>query len=713
MKTDSDTFSESMRRWLLIIFPALDAALAGDDEARRRVVTGAAALLGGPMVVYLVFVGFDLGYTLVSYLGIVTAICIFAVYFAVRRGPGRWAARIGLVSVFALQLTAIATAPDQFPLVWVMLLPLLMTFFFGRLEGAVWSIGALVLYAGLLANPGLVGIDPDVEFWPAPDRIIDFVFAYLLATVLSIGYETLRHGAQVRLRELIEIQAASEARTRDFNRIGTDLLFELDHDLRITHLSGSWEELTGVAVDQVMGRHLWQNEDHYTLTGWGQSYEKLLDRQPVRDERITLQLKDGRELVIEIRLEPTTSRDGTFTGFRGVGVDVTGRIMAEQELREKDRALEQAARMEAIGQLTSGVAHDFNNLLTVIIGNLEMMQEEDGLDPVVSEHIEQVSTAARSAADLTSKLLAFSRRQSLQPERIDTAELVEDTAGLLARILPETIRVEVRPDQEVNDCLADRSQLQSAIVNLALNARDAMPEGGTLQLSASDVELNSESAAGYEVEPGRFVVLRVTDTGFGMAPETAEHIFEPFFSTKPTGRGTGLGLSMVYGFVRQTGGGVGVKSEPGKGTTIELLIPWADSQVAAAAPRSTLHDSRADGQTILVIEDEAAVRNLVVTMLSRLGYRALSAADGEEGLRLFNEFQPNAVISDVVLAGSRNGIETIAAIRELRPRVPAMFMSGYSDFSDIEGLPDGVPLLAKPFNMAQLQGRLEELLEVS
>lgn len=266
-------------------------------------------------------------------------------------------------------------------------------------------------------------------------------------------------------------------------------------------------------------------------------------------------------------------------------------------------------------------------------------------------------------------------------------------------------------DDEVWGCHVDRSLLENALLNLALNARDAMKGGGILGLVAENVELDADAAATYDVEPGRYVSISVTDTGEGMPAEVVDQVFEPFFTTKPQGEGTGLGLSMVYGFVRQTGGGIRVRSVAGTGTEIELLFPFAQAPVEAPSETPQRAQSHGDGLAVLVVEDETAVRDLVVSMLGRLGYAARAAATGEEALRMFDEERPDLVVSDVVLAGGMTGVDVVNAVRARDACFPALFMSGYSDavFRNEEQLPEGVELLPKPFGIDELAAQLRTL----
>ncbi|MEE4300539.1 MAG: ATP-binding protein [Pseudomonadales bacterium] len=694
------------------LLPSLPKALAGDAAARRDVALAIASFVTAPMLLYLAWASLAFGMPLVSGLALLSSVIVAVLFFVVRRHSAVGIARAALLSVLALQLTAAATAGGQFSLVWVMLIPLVTIFFFGRREGVAWSLAVLAAFTLLLTRPRLFLADPTVSGWPLPGAIEDFVLAYVLTLLLATAWETLRIGSMEHARDALLERARSEERQRDFTEIGTDLLFELDAELRVTFLTGGWRALTGIPEEAVLGLTFMENAEGYTRSGWAPVAEKLAERQPVRDEIVNFHMDDGRELFVLVRADPSFGADGTFLGYRGVGVDETRRLLAERQLREKDRALQHATRMDAVGQLTSGVAHDFNNLLTVILGNLELLRlrlEESEID---QEELDQVAGAARRAADLTSKLLAFSSRQALRPQRLDIMALLAEARALFARTLPENIQVHLEGAEAVAPCRVDRTQLESALLNLALNARDAMPEGGTLVLSATNLHLTGDEAAAAELDAGDYVAIRVKDSGTGMDAELLDHVFEPFFTTKPSGRGTGLGLSMVYGFLRQSGGTVRLESTAGEGTTVELLLPAAADAAAADAPRpEDTGDHDGQGRRALVVEDEPGVRGLVANMLGHLGYSVETAAGGEEAVAAFAARPFDLVISDVVLGGTMDGLAVLAAIREQAPSIPAIVMSGYSDalFRANGERPQGVPLLAKPFGLATLRSTLASL----
>ncbi len=386
--------------------------------------------------------------------------------------------------------------------------------------------------------------------------------------------------------------------------------------------------------------------------------------------------------------------------------DITARVRTEQRLRE-------AQRMEAVGQLTGGVAHDFNNLLQVIRGNLELLEPLLGDSETGRRRLANALHGADRAAQLTRQLLAFARRQPLAPQVVNLSRLVDDMTELLRRTLGEAVTVETRIADDLWNTLVDPAQVESAILNLAINARDAMPGGGRLTVELVNARPGPEAAqeAG-RAETGDFVRLAVSDTGEGMSAETMAKVFEPFFTTKPDGKGSGLGLSMVYGFVRQSNGHVRLESSPGQGTTVSIFLPRSEAPVVeAVVPPRPVAAGR--GQLILVVEDEAAVRAAAVAMLQGLGYRCLEAGDAAAALAMVRAgAKPALVFSDVVMPGPLDIRAFAQALGEEAPEAPILFTSGYADDAIVHDgrLDDGVQLLSKPYSRQDLARRVASLL---
>jgi signal transduction histidine kinase/ActR/RegA family two-component response regulator len=379
--------------------------------------------------------------------------------------------------------------------------------------------------------------------------------------------------------------------------------------------------------------------------------------------------------------------------------EISERQAAESARHQLEEQLRHAQKMEAIGRLSGGIAHDFNNLLTAIRGYSELLMKELK-GSRLREDVEEIYNAADRAATLTGQLLAFSRRQILSPEIVELNQRVMDMSRMLARLIGEHIAIDLHLASDLWPVRADAAQLEQVIVNLALNARDAMPQGGRLSIETLNREIKSKEAPALEISPGSFVELRVRDSGIGIPLEVQGRIFEPFFTTKPKGAGTGLGLSMVYGFVRQSGGTVSVTSAPGQGSTFSLLLPRAgDAAVRTPTPKHLLSTVKGSG-TILIAEDERALRRLSATVLGQAGYRTLEASDGQQALDMFTVHARNIVmlISDVVMP-RMGGIELADRIRQSRPDLPILFVTGYVEQGDaLHQSAAGSAVLLKPFS---------------
>ncbi len=411
------------------------------------------------------------------------------------------------------------------------------------------------------------------------------------------------------------------------------------------------------------------------------------------------------------------ARANAELGRRADALDAANRSL-QAEMQERARVeerLRQAQKMEAIGQLTGGVAHDFNNILQVITGSLERLKRRPDAPRQDRERgLTAALTAAERAAMLTQQLLAFSRQQPLMPASIDVNRLVLGLSTLLSRTLGETIRVDTRLALDLAPAAVDAAQLESALLNLAVNARDAMPQGGRLTIETANVELGAGAAPDGDVPPGHYVRIAVVDNGLGMTPEVLAKAFDPFFTTKPLGRGTGLGLSQVYGFVKQSGGHVEMASEPGRGTRVALYLPRADASDAAGFESDSVVSPPADLRhgTVLVVEDDPDVRAHSANLLRELGYDVLEAEDGAAALSILQAGPAiDLLFTDVGLPGM-NGRELAERARRLRPHLKVLFTSGYAQEALVHGgrLDAGVELLAKPFSITRLADKLRDIL---
>jgi signal transduction histidine kinase len=393
-------------------------------------------------------------------------------------------------------------------------------------------------------------------------------------------------------------------------------------------------------------------------------------------------------------------------------------LLKQIEERERVEAtLRQMQRLEAVGQLTSGVAHDFNNLLTVVIGGAETLSDMLKARPDMQALAAAIVQAGERGAELTQRLLAFSRRQTLQPMEIDCSALVRDMEKLLRRMLPEAISVKTATEGGLWT-FADPGQLENALLNLAINSRDAMLQGGTLSITTGYVPLDQRYRALHpEVNPGEYAMIAVTDDGTGMPKEVLEHVFEPFFTTKDVGKGSGLGLSMVYGFVKQSNGHVAIYSEPGLGTTVRIYLPammtvGERAQVAAQA----VEPAAGGSETVLVAEDDPFVRSYALASLSSLGYRVIEAGDGREALdKLGCAPRVDVLFTDVVMPGGINGWELAERAREIRPGLKVLLTSGYAleTLAERGRVPKGALILNKPYRKIELAKRLREALAAS
>ncbi len=426
--------------------------------------------------------------------------------------------------------------------------------------------------------------------------------------------------------------------------------------------------------------------------------------------------RDRARPYYEVRFNALRDRDGGFVGAFQYGIDVTDRLRDQARLAQAEEQLRQAQKMEAVGQLTGGIAHDFNNLLAGISGSLEIIERRlssgrtDGLD----RFINGAQTSAQRAAALTQRLLAFSRRQTLDPKPTDVNRLVFGMEDLIRRTVGPAIKVEVVGAGGLWPAKVDPAQLESALLNLAINARDAMPAGGRLTIETANKWLDDRGARERDLAPGQYLSICVTDSGTGIPKEVVDRIFDPFFTTKPIGQGTGLGLSMIHGFVRQSGGQVRVYTEEGEGTTMCLYLPRFIGEVGEdIAPEDAIPDD-GSGRTVLVIDDEATVRMLIVEVLEEAGYTAIEADDGPSWLRILqSSVDLDLLITDVGLPGGMNGRQVADAARESRPDLKILFVTGFAENAAIGNghLPPGMAVVTKPFVMTELGNKIAEMLE--
>jgi PAS domain S-box-containing protein len=517
--------------------------------------------------------------------------------------------------------------------------------------------------------------------------------------------ETLEESISQRTGQLL----ATEALIRTFFDHSSECHAVLDEvaggDFRYQEANPATLHLYGKTRDQVIGRT--------TSEMFGAEVAAVLNRHlsialeggaPHRYERF----QDGR--IVEAIATPVLDAARVARRVVVSARDVTERRALEEQLR-------QSQKMEAVGQLTGGIAHDFNNLLTGITGSLDLIGKRvaEGHLATIPRYIDAAQTSARRAAALTQRLLAFSRRQALDPKPTDVNRLVGGMEDLIRRTVGPSIDVEVVGAGGLWLTQIDPSQLESALLNLAINARDAMPDGGRITIETANKWFDYRVAKDRDLPPGQYISLSVTDTGTGMTPEVISRAFDPFFTTKPLGQGTGLGLSMIHGFVRQSGGQVRIYSEIGKGTTMSLYLPRFTGDID---PQDIPHPEpgveAAHGETVLVVDDEEIIRMMIVDVLEEAGYRVVEAADGPAALKIL---QSNAridlVITDVGLPGGVNGRQLADAGRTVRPNLKILFVTGYAENAIVGNgtLDAGMKIITKPFEMTTFAARIQEIIE--
>ncbi|WP_413042919.1 PAS domain-containing protein [Pseudomonas sp. YJ42] len=548
----------------------------------------------------------------------------------------------------------------------------------------------------------------------------------------------LRHSEEQALRRSeAEIRMITDALPILIGYIDRDQRFRFNNHYYKEWFGHSPEWLRGKTVREVLGEEgyaLRQNHIEAVLAGQTISFETSSPH------------RDGQERHSQVQYLPRRDANGQVQGFFVLAQDVTERWQAEQALRELNETLEsrvqertealaevyerlvtemasreqaqealrQAQKMEAVGQLTGGIAHDFNNMLTGIIGGLDLIQRynQSGRHGETQRFIDAAVNSANRAAALTHRLLAFARRQPLNLKRVDLNALVESMRDLMVRTLGSHILIDAMLAPDLWPANSDENQLESALLNLVINARDAMPDGGSLYIATANVHLQRPSEVG-ELAPGRYVSLSVIDSGFGMTRKVLAAAFEPFFTTKPIGQGTGLGLSMIYGFARQAGGHVQIRSEPGNGTEVTLYLPAYKGMASPAAlsEPSKQAPQALQGETVLVVEDDPAVRLLVLDVLGMLGYRALEAAEGDAAAKILQSGEHiDLLISDVGLPGM-NGRQLADIARQHRPGLRVLFMTGYAEQAASSGFLDtGMDMISKPFSVDHLATRVRDML---
>jgi PAS domain S-box-containing protein len=480
------------------------------------------------------------------------------------------------------------------------------------------------------------------------------------------------------------------------------VLWTTDTELRFTSGMGAGLEALGLRAQEMEGKSLFE----YFHTDDPEFIAIAAHRKALAGQSVTYEI-DWQKHVFDSHVQPLKGSDGQLLGVIGVALDITDRKHLADQLRVSQK-------MQAVGELAGGVAHDFNNLLMIVKGHAEMLL--DRIDSSSARHnLEQIQGATERAATLTRQLLAFSRKQVLQPKVLDLNDVVAGMIKMFARVIGENIDLAFLPGSKLAPVKADPGQVEQVLLNLVVNARDAMPDGGRLTIETCNVELDSVSASQHPVmEAGSYVMLIVTDTGCGMDAGTQARIFEPFFTTKGQGKGTGLGLATVYGVVKQSGGFIWVYSEVDHGSTFKIYLPQVKADLERGVPEKTSRGSHPGTETILFVEDEESVRELVRDYLGKSGYRVLEAPDGVQALEIAAAHRGpiHILVTDVVMP-RLSGRELATRITAARPEIKVLYISGYTDDSIFRHgvLEGGVAFLQKPFNLKDLAQKIRQVLD--
>ncbi|MBJ6124211.1 hybrid sensor histidine kinase/response regulator [Microvirga splendida] len=489
-------------------------------------------------------------------------------------------------------------------------------------------------------------------------------------------------------------------------------IYMLDPQGCVTNWNAGAQRIKGYTQDEILGEHFsrfYTDEDKATELP-RRALETAAREGRFESEGWRLR-KDGTRFWASVVIDRIRNDLGEIIGFAKITRDITERRQAQEALAQAQAALFQSQKMEAVGQLTGGVAHDFNNLLTIIVNSLDLLTR-NARDARDMRLIESAQRAAERGAKLTQQLLAFSRRQPLQPALHNPNTLIGGFEAILRRACGELIKLQLALAPHIRSISVDAPQFEAALLNLIVNARDAMPSGGSLRIATGNVTVGENDPALADLKPGPYVSVTVTDTGSGMAPEVLDRVFEPFFTTKEIGKGTGLGLSQVYGFVTQSGGHVKVDSAPDRGTTITMLLPAQSSGSEAVEDEDgTERPAQDTAGTVLIVEDEPAVLEVASDIFDSLGYDVLTATHAQEAVAVLeSDAAIDVMFSDVIMPNGMNGVELSRKAREMRPHLKILLASGYPMSAlPSEGLGEGVSFISKPYRWTELADKLRML----
>jgi two-component system, cell cycle sensor histidine kinase and response regulator CckA len=569
--------------------------------------------------------------------------------------------------------------------------------------------GTFLVLALVVAGSAIQLIRADM---PARQKGTGFSLVVAVAVAGGVLIAIRRHQSRLEERRLEQVRASEENYKRLFETI-TDGILLVDRSTRILEVNGTLCRQLGYRREELLGR-----------TAADISGRRAVDVEAARARLLqeghlvletTHRRKDGSTMPVEIAVTATEFRGEAV--FLSVVRDLSERRRLEAEAQRLADQLNQSVKMESIGRLAGGVAHDFNNLLTAILGNADLAAAGLPPDSPEAAFVAQITKAGNSAAALTRQLLAFSRKQLIAPRQVDLNELIAHTRTMLARLIGEDVALTVDADAALWPVRADASLIEQVLVNLAVNARDAMPHGGALRIRTANVAVpDTRTGTDPAIQPGEYATITVADTGTGMPPEVKARIFEPFFTTKPKGRGTGLGLATTYGAVKQSGGHIVVDSEPGRGTTFQVFLPRMTEPASADAAAPGAQSIPRGAEAVLVVEDDAEVRALAAHILESLGYRVVQAASGEDALAIARARHDSIdlLLTDVVMPGL-NGRQVADLITSIHPQCRVLYTSGYTDDAIVRHgvLDDGIAFVAKPYTPLVLGRKVREVLDGS
>ena len=562
--------------------------------------------------------------------------------------------------------------------------------------GAAWILGSGYVVTLLTSGKGSAAIEV-LKGW-----------GFIVVTATALYVVLARRAIAIRAAETARL-AADEQRMRLATAVeqAGEAILITDRDAHIVYVNPAFEQVSGYSSAELVGQNprLLQSGRH-APEFYAAMWAALQAGDTWRGTLFNLG-KDGVQYEVDAVISPLRNSQGEVDSYVGVERDISRERALERELIE-------AGRMEAVGQLAGGIAHDFNNLLTAIAGYAELLRSEVPADSESQADVDEILRAARSAAGLVRQLLAFGRRQVLEPAGLGLDVLVEQLRPMLAGLLGPRVKFEAATVGPVAPVFADPGQIEQVLVNLAVNARDAMPAGGTFRISISSVEVTPDDERSDSIKPGPYVVLAAMDTGVGMDEATRSRVFEPFFTTKPAGRGTGLGLATTYGIVKQSGGYLFAESELGMGTTVTMYLPQYSGAVVTLQPAALPEPPPGGSETVLIVEDDPAVKAIIRQALERLGYRVLISSDATEALAAAEAHGGRLplLVSDIRLPGLA-GPELAALLRPKHPGLRVLYVSGYAGDEMIQGglLGTDEAFLAKPFSADDLARRVRLLLD--